>query len=134
MWRAFYQAFNRFWNPTPELQAAMALPFRERINQLGEWSYWRANFRWPVIWRRVVVMQSGSLAIVIVLFAIIGFETVALERQKQALLSPSVLSDESLEKLDQAMKAQARADRALASYYCSIGVDPHSAGLKFRCR
>lgn len=84
MWQALYRAFNNFWNPTPELRAATALPFRERIKQLGEWSYWRASFRWPVIWRRFVVLWSFFLVVKILLFAVIGFQTVALEYQAQA--------------------------------------------------
>jgi hypothetical protein len=84
MWRAFYQAFKDFWNPTPELRAAMALPFRERIELLWQRSYWRASFRWPVIWRRAVVLWVVGLVIKIMLYAVIGFQTVALEREAQA--------------------------------------------------
>jgi hypothetical protein len=79
-----YQAFNNFWNPTPELRAAMALPFRERIKQLGEWSHWRANFRWPVIWRRLVVMFVAVQLWNVGYLAVRGFQTVVLERQRQA--------------------------------------------------
>mgnify|MGYP001199997922 CR=1 FL=1 len=85
MWQALYQAFNNFWNPMPELRAAMALPFRERIKQLGEWSYWRANFRWPVMWRRVVVIFVGIQLCNVGYLTVRGFQTVALERQERAL-------------------------------------------------
>jgi len=132
--RLTYRAYSNFWTPTKELRAVKALPFRERIKQSHRWSYWRASFRWPVIWHRVVALSGVGLAIKIMLLAVIGFDAVALEWQEQALLSPSFLSDESLDKFDQAMKAQARADEALASYYCSIGVEPRYAGLKLRCR
>jgi hypothetical protein len=84
MWRAFYQALSNFWNPTPELRAAMALPFRERIKLLWQRSYWRASFRWPVIWRRAVVMWVAIQLCNIGYFAVIGFQTVALEHQEQA--------------------------------------------------
>jgi len=137
MWqnlRLTYQAYSNFWTPTEELRAVKALPFQERLKQLWRRSYWRASFRWPVIWRRVVALSSVGLVIKIMLFAVIGSEQVALEGQRLALLAPSSLSDDSLEKFEQAMKAQARADEALASYYCSIGVDPRYTELKFRCR
>jgi len=84
MWQALYQAFNNFWNPTPELRATMALPFRERIKQLAEWSYWRANFRWPVIWRRAVVIFVGIQLCNVGYLTVRGFQTVALERQERA--------------------------------------------------
>jgi hypothetical protein len=84
MWRAFYQAFNNFWTPTEELRAMNALPFRERIKQLGKWSYWRATNRWPVIWRRLVVMFVAMQLWNVGYLAVRGFQTVALERQERA--------------------------------------------------
>ena len=62
----------------------MTLPFRGRIKLLWQRSYWRASFRWPVIWRRAVVVSVVGLVIKITLYAVIGFQTVALERQAQA--------------------------------------------------
>ena len=41
-----------FWLPPEGLRAMRALPFRVRIKQLWHWSFWRASFRWPVLWRR----------------------------------------------------------------------------------
>jgi hypothetical protein len=80
MWRALYQAFNGFWNPTPELQAAMKLPtpgarFKAR---------WKASWRWPVIWRRLVVMFAAMQLWNVGYLAVRGFETVALEHQERA--------------------------------------------------
>jgi hypothetical protein len=60
----------------------MALPFRERIKLLWQWSYWRANFRWPVIWRRVVVFYVIGLSLHLGYYTVRGFQTVALERQE----------------------------------------------------
>jgi hypothetical protein len=124
-----WQALNNFWNPTPELRAANELPGL-RAQLKVEWKNW---WRWPVIWRRFVVMIVALQLFNVGYLAVRGFETVASERQKQALLSPNFLTDESMEKLDRAMQAQARADRALASYYCSRSVDPRNAGLKLEC-
>ena len=87
MWQALklaYQAFCNFWTPTEELRAVTALPFRERVKQLGERSYWRANFRWPVIWRRLVVMFVAMQMWNVGYLAVRGFQTVALERQERA--------------------------------------------------
>jgi hypothetical protein len=74
MWLAFYQALSNFWNPTPELRAAMALPFQERIKQLWRWSSWRASFRWPVLWRRLVVMFVAMQLWNVGYLAVRGFE------------------------------------------------------------
>ena len=52
--------------------------------RLGEWSYWRANFRWPVMWRRLVVMFVAMQLWNVGYLAVRGFQTVALERQEQA--------------------------------------------------
>jgi hypothetical protein len=84
MWQPLYQAFNNFWTPTPELRAVAALPVRERIKQLRRWSYWRACFRWPVIWRRSVVVFVAIQLYNVGYLAVRGFQTVALERQEQA--------------------------------------------------
>ena len=84
MWRAFYQALNNFLTPTEELRAMTALPFRERIKQLWQWSYWRASFRWPVIWRRAVALFVAIQLCNVGYFAVRGFQTVALERQERA--------------------------------------------------
>jgi hypothetical protein len=101
MWQAIYQAFNNFWNSTPELRAVMALPARERIKQLGRWSYWRASLRWPVIWRRSVVVYVAIQLCNVGYLAVRGFETVALERQQQAT---AVLALEQAEKRMRAAK------------------------------
>jgi hypothetical protein len=82
--QASVQVFNNFWNPTEELRAVMALPFQERIKQLRRRSYWRASFRWPVIWRRLVAMFVAIQLWNVGYFAVRGFQTVALERQEQA--------------------------------------------------
>jgi clan AA aspartic protease (TIGR02281 family) len=68
MWRAFNQAFNNFWNPTPELQAAMKLPtFGDRYK-----AQWEASWHWPVIWRRAVVIFVGLLLLNVGYFAVRG--------------------------------------------------------------
>lgn len=95
---------------------------------------WRASWRWPVIWRRFVVIFVAMQLWNVGYLAVRGFETVAHERQKQALLNPSSFTWDQLTALDKATKAQAAADQALASYYCSIGVNPQNAGLNFVCR
>jgi hypothetical protein len=124
-----WQALWNFLYPTPELRAAIALPgFKARFKAVH-----KAWWHWPVIWRWAVVMFVAIQLYNVGYLAVRGFETVASERQKQALLSPNFLTDESMEKLDRAMQAQARADRALASYYCSRSVDPRNAGLKLEC-
>ena len=85
MWRAFYQALSNFWTPTDELRAMIALPFRERIKLLGRWSYWRASFRWPVTWRRLVVVFVAIQSRNVGYLAARGFQTVALEHQAAAM-------------------------------------------------
>lgn len=80
MWQSLYN----FMFPTPELQAVRALPAREQIKQLGRWSYWRLSFRWPVIWRRIVLTLVTFQLWNVGYFAVRGFQTVALERQQQA--------------------------------------------------
>jgi hypothetical protein len=70
MWQALYQAFNNFWNPTPELQAAMKLPtFGARFK-----AAWKASWRWPVIWRRLVVIFVAVQLWNVGYLAVRGFE------------------------------------------------------------
>jgi hypothetical protein len=71
------QAFNDFWNPTPEARAAMELPRAGDRFKAG----WQASWRWPVLWRRAVVLFVGFQLVQIGYFAVRGFQTVALERQ-----------------------------------------------------
>lgn len=87
MWQALklaYQALCNFWTPTEELRAMTALPFRERIKLFGRWSYWRAEFRWAVLWRQAVVIFVGIQLCNVGYFAVRGFQTVALEHQERA--------------------------------------------------
>jgi hypothetical protein len=79
-----HQGFSNFWNPTSELRALAALPTWERIKLLRQWSYWRAMSRWPVIWRRFVMMFAALQLYNVGHLAVRGFQTVALERQEQA--------------------------------------------------
>jgi hypothetical protein len=80
MWQALKQAFINFWNPTPESQAAMKLPTLEARFKAG----WKASWRWPVIWRRLVVMFVAIQLWNVGYLAVRGFQTVALERQERA--------------------------------------------------
>jgi len=70
MWQALYQAFNNFWNPTPESQAAMKLPTRGARFK----ARWKASWRWPVIWRRLVVMFVAMQLWNVGYLAVRGFE------------------------------------------------------------
>jgi GYF domain 2 len=75
-----WQALYNFWNPTPESRAAMQLPtFGGRFK-----ATWKASWRWPVIWRRLVVMIVVVQLWNVGYFAVLGFQTFALERQRQA--------------------------------------------------
>ena len=80
-WQALKRAFDNFWNPTPELRAAMELP-----RFTGAWfkATWKASHRWPVIWRRLVVIFVAIQLWNVGYLAARGFQTVVLERQRQA--------------------------------------------------
>lgn len=80
MSQALYQAFNGFWNPTPESRAAMNLPTLGARFKAG----WNASWRWSVVWRRLVVMFVAMQLWNVGYLAVRGFQTVALERQRQA--------------------------------------------------
>jgi hypothetical protein len=80
MWQALKQAFINFWNPTPESRAAMKLPTLGARFKAG----WRASWRWPAIWRRFVVIFVAVQLWNVGYLAVRGFQTVVLERQRQA--------------------------------------------------
>jgi hypothetical protein len=139
IWRAVLQALWNFWNPTPELRAAMELP-----RSAGRFkAVWKSSWRWPVIWRRLVVIFVGVKLLDFGYFAVRGFETVALERQQQILKSgtkaftpdeswgkPEELSYEELIRRGGKPLYGQDAARAL----CASGIDPRTAGLNFKCR
>jgi len=130
MWRALYQAFDSFWNPTPEAQALKNLRGRWACFKLGM----KVLFCWRVFWRRCVVGWVAMQLVSVGYLAVRGFEAVALERQKEALENPPSWSWEQIQLYNKLGEAQAKADQARANYYCSMHVDPRSAGLNFRCR
>jgi hypothetical protein len=74
------QACLSFWYPTPESRAAMELPFGGARFKAG----WKASWRWPVIWRRFLVVFVAIQLWNVGYLAVRGFQTVALERQRQA--------------------------------------------------
>jgi hypothetical protein len=75
-----WQALYNFWNPTPESRTAAQLPtFGGRFKAI-----WKASWRWPVIWRRLVVMIVVVQLWNVGYFAVLGFQTFAQERQRHA--------------------------------------------------
>ncbi len=76
MWQTFWNCFY----PTPELQAAMKLPFGGARFK----AVWKASWRWPVLWRWAVAIFVGLLLCNVGYLAVRGFQTVALEHQERA--------------------------------------------------
>ncbi len=84
---SMWQALRNFWNPTPELRAAMELP---RFSGARFKAGWKASWRWPVIWRRLVVMFVAIQLWNVGYLAVRGFQTVVLERQRQAAAAAAI--------------------------------------------
>jgi hypothetical protein len=68
-----WQALKDFWNTTAELRTAKGIKARLK-----------AIHRWPVIWRRLVVVFVAIKLCNVGYLAVRGFQTVVLERQRQA--------------------------------------------------
>jgi hypothetical protein len=75
-----WQAIWNFFYPTPELRAAMKLPFGAARFK----AVWKASWRWPVLWRWAVAIFVGIQLCNVGYLTVRGFQTVALEQQKQA--------------------------------------------------
>jgi hypothetical protein len=133
---AIWQAIENFWNPTLELRAAMELP-----RSAGRFrAMWKASWRWPVIWRRLVVFYIAMKLLDFGYFAVRGFETAALGRQQQIFKSgtKAFTPDESWGKPEEfsyeELIRRGKTDQEMANYYCSKGTDPRTFGLNFICR